>query len=120
MATAVAWPRVDESLDRFAARCGGMAAPASMLIELSKQLHAERRRSHDLDTALAALQMRVATLEQRPELRYCGTWRQGERYSEGNLVTRAGGLWLAERETDRTPGTENSGWKLIVKEGQAR
>jgi hypothetical protein len=118
--TTVAHARVKESLGAYAARCAGGAAPVSLVVALSKELHAERKRVGDLVTALAAMQLRLAVLEQRPALRYCGTWRQSGHYSEGALITRAGGLWLAERETDRTPGTESSGWKLIVKEGAAR
>jgi hypothetical protein len=63
---------------------------------------------------------RVAALESRPQgVKYGGIWKSGETYAEGQLTTHAGGLWLATSPTTFAPGAEDSGWKLIVKSGQA-
>ena len=35
------------------------------------------------------------------------------------MTTRSGGLWVATRATTATPGTDDSGWQLIVKKGTA-
>ena len=50
-------------------------------------------------------------------LKYAGTWQSDATYAEGRLTTHGGGLWLAMNATDRQPGTEASGWRLIVEEG---
>jgi hypothetical protein len=64
------------------------------------------------------LEARVATLEQRPPApRYLGVWRSMNEYSIGDLVTHNGGLWLACRPTSAKPGTDDSGFTLIVKAG---
>ena len=68
---------------------------------------------------LEQLESRIAQLEQRPLLKYAGVWKSGESYVEGQLTTHAGGLWLSTDPTTLTPGTPGSGWRLIVKRGQA-
>jgi hypothetical protein len=69
---------------------------------------------------IAALEQRIANLEQRPELKYFGVWKHGEAYAVGvgALTTHAGSLWLATDPTTFTPGTAGSGWRLIVKQGR--
>jgi hypothetical protein len=68
---------------------------------------------------IAALELRIKELESRPMVKYAGVWRHGEAYAEGHLTTHAGGLWLAIHSTNLQPGTEASGWRLIVKRGKA-
>jgi len=68
---------------------------------------------------LEALQTRIDTLEARPELKWAGPYRNGESYSAGCFVSKAGGLWLCERPTSAVPGHGDSGWRLVVKEGRA-
>jgi hypothetical protein len=50
---------------------------------------------------------------------YRGTFdpKQGI-YARGLTTTYDGSLWLSERDTDRQPGTIDSGWKLITKRGR--
>jgi hypothetical protein len=72
-----------------------------------------------VDGRFAALEARLAALEVRPELKYCGAWRSDTSYSEGSLTTKSGGMWYAEACTDKMPGTVNSGWRLVVKSGGA-
>jgi hypothetical protein len=67
----------------------------------------------------AQLEQRIKELEARPLLKYLGVWRDDATYTEGQLVTHAGGLWLATTDTTGTPSTPASGWRLIVKRGQA-
>jgi hypothetical protein len=68
----------------------------------------------------SALETRIKSLESRPLLKYAGVFREGATYAEGHLATHAGGLWLATESTTFTPGTAGSGWRLIVKRGDAR
>jgi hypothetical protein len=78
-----------------------------------------RYKSREAQTRLDALERRIKELEDRPALKYVGSHRENEPYQEGSLVTKAGSLWLATEPTSRIPGTELSGWRLIVKRGQA-
>ena len=68
---------------------------------------------------LKAIEERLATIETRPSVRYAGVWSDGRSYTEGNIVTYAGGLWFCQGKTTTKP---NSGgpWQLIVKGGQQR
>ena len=64
------------------------------------------------------IEARLANLEQRPPApRWCGIWRPDSGYTAGDLVTCSGGLWLAARSTSARPGTDDSGWSLVVKSG---
>ena len=70
---------------------------------------------------ITALEARIVALEARPDgVKYAGVWRTGQPYAEGQLTTHKGGLWLAESPTTFAPGAAGSGWKLIVKSGDAR
>lgn len=66
---------------------------------------------------------RVEALERRPAgpgVQYGGVFTAGKTYAEGTLCTRSGCLWLATKSTSETPGAGASGWKLVVKSGDAR
>ena len=68
---------------------------------------------------LAPVLARLAALESRPHLKYAGPFRTGDVYAEGALVTHQGSLWLAESPTTYAPGAAGSGWRLVVKRGEA-
>lgn len=83
----------------------------------------EVRRSALLELASSkrrALEQRVAALEAKPTtgVRYAGIWTENSAYTEGDLVTDRGSLWLARGATERRPG--GPPWQLIVKSGTAR
>jgi hypothetical protein len=62
---------------------------------------------------------RIKALEERPELKYCGTWVEStEPHLPGTLVTDKGGLWLCMQASNARPGI-NAAWRLIVKRGEA-
>lgn len=65
----------------------------------------------------APLEARIKQLEARIEVRYCGTWRAGETYQPGSLVTDRGSMWFCNGETSTRPGTPSSQWSLAVKSG---
>ena len=69
--------------------------------------------------AVAPLAARIASLESRPMVKYCGVHTEGTFYPAGSLATRSGGLWHATTDTQDTPGADGSAWVLIVKRGQA-
>jgi hypothetical protein len=62
---------------------------------------------------------RIAALEARPVVKHCGIYRDDVLYRENSLVTRSGGMWHAQRDTQDVPGTDGSGWQLVVKAGKA-
>jgi hypothetical protein len=69
----------------------------------------------------AEIERRLAALEAQPTSKgagvtWAGIYRAGNTYDEGQLVTHAGGLWLARRDTDSKPGSE--AWTLVVKRGE--
>ena len=86
----------------------------------------DRARLNRWNTEIAVLQTqqtiaaaRIKSLEDRPHVRYAGVWKDdGQRYSEGALVTEAP-CRVAVQDTDLKPGIDHSGWRLIVKSGQA-
>jgi hypothetical protein len=61
-----------------------------------------------------------ARTKARVGVEWAGTFEQGTTYTEGDLCTRNGGLWLALRDTAQTPGTDPVSWRLICKEGRAQ
>jgi hypothetical protein len=62
---------------------------------------------------------RIAALEARPLVKHCGIYQDDVLYRENSLVTRSGGMWHALRDTQDVPGTDGSGWMLVVKAGKA-
>lgn len=46
-----------------------------------------------------------------------GVWRHGK-YERGDVTTRDGSMWHAEKDTETEPSTQNSDWKLVVKHGK--
>ena len=74
-----------------------------------------------LDALEKRLEARLAAVEARPAgVRWIGTFKHGETYTAGGLVTDRGGLWLCLAETTVRPGDSANAWKLIVKSGSHR
>lgn len=48
---------------------------------------------------------------------YRGIYKAGEKYTRGDTVTWGGSTWIATRDTDAKPETDDS-WKLSVKRGR--
>jgi hypothetical protein len=70
--------------------------------------------------SLAPLLARIAELEARPVVRFCGVWRTGTPYAKGSLAIRDGALWHANTEnTQATPGKSDD-WTLASKSGSVR
>lgn len=47
----------------------------------------------------------------------CGVWKDGAFYEHGDGVTYGGSFWIAQKNTDDKPGT-NESWRLAVKKGR--
>jgi hypothetical protein len=76
-------------------------------------------RNIERNEKIAALEKRCAELEARKLPMYAGVFEDGTAYCQSSLVTDRGGLWLAVRDTAQRPGGPNSGWRLVVKKGEA-
>jgi hypothetical protein len=65
---------------------------------------------------LQTIERRLASVEDRPGLRYRGTWDENQQYNRGDFATDRGSLWHANRATrDRPPG---AAWTLACKRGR--
>jgi hypothetical protein len=82
--------------------------------------YAIERATKPLMERIDSLERRCVSLETATTskgVRWHGTHAAARAYPEGALVTRAGSLWLATRDTALTPGAGESGWTLVVKAG---
>jgi hypothetical protein len=68
-----------------------------------------------INAAVMPLRDRIAELEARPALKYCGVWSEGV-YQEGHFVSHGGSLWACKRATLGKPG-QSDDWQLAVKRG---
>src|SRR5688500_6644692 len=66
---------------------------------------------------LEALVKRLRALEERPTLRYRGTWNPETQSNEGDVLTFQGSAWFCNRATRSRPGT-NDDFTLMVKRGK--
>ena len=66
---------------------------------------------------IATRDARIKALEERPVLKYMGVWAEEQQYNAGNLVTRAGSIFHANRSTRAKPGEGSADWTLAVKRG---
>lgn len=70
------------------------------------------------DQRITILERRLSEIEARPVLRDGGVYSSKHSYREGDCVTHAGSLWVAQRATNGIkPGTSET-WRLAVKKGR--
>ena len=74
-----------------------------------------------MDTILAVpkLLRRIEELEQRPEVKHVGVWKEGKAYRVNNLVTDKGGMWICRRATKTARPAQTKNWELVVKRAEA-
>ena len=70
----------------------------------------------EMRSYVAVMQRRIATLEERPSLKYCGVLDPARQYNEGEFVTYRGSLWHCNRSTRGLPGA-SSDFTLVAKRG---
>ena len=66
---------------------------------------------------IEALEQRIAALEAKPSVKFCGTWARGKTYEPGDAVVRDGGLWICKAQTPGEPSKDFVGWQLAVRKG---
>ena len=71
-----------------------------------------------IQMATAPLHARIAALEARPTLKFCGIYSDTKAYAPGDCATRQGGLWACKTAT--TGPFDHAAWQLAVKKGDAR
>ena len=67
----------------------------------------------------AALEARIAQLETKPFVKFCGTF-QGHGLFPGDAVVHQSALWICKAATSGTPSKNFVGWQLALKRGDAR
>jgi hypothetical protein len=68
-------------------------------------------------TQIDALGARLASLEAKPHVKFCGVWKAGGTYEPGDAATHQGGLWICKVATPGEPSKDFVGWQLAVKRG---
>ena len=69
---------------------------------------------------LAQLEARLAQLETKPFVKFCGTFEGGKSYQPGDAVVHQSALWICKAATSGTPSKDFVGWQLALKRGDAR
>jgi hypothetical protein len=114
--------REGEEFDAWAARNKWLPLPVFIFQTVYEAILDFARTSNEKNLVrngrLDDLERRCAELESRAAIKYCGIYRPDGVYQEGNLVTLRGGLWIATKQTAAKPGGDDSGWRLVVKEGR--
>jgi hypothetical protein len=115
--------REGEEFDAWAARNKWLPLPVFIFQTVYDAIldfaRTSNEKNRERNARIEALERRCDVLERRTTIKYCGIYQSGAVYEEGNLCTARGGLWLATRQTAAKPGGDDSGWKLVVKEGRA-
>jgi hypothetical protein len=71
------------------------------------------------DASLKGLATRLAALEARPTMSYCGVYDASRTYFKGDCVTDHGSIWHCEAVvSDVRPGEGSRAWTLAVKKGR--
>lgn len=70
----------------------------------------------ELELHCEALTKRLADIEARPTLKFCGRWEEGE-YQAGSVVEHGGSMWITTVRTTQKP-TSGDAWQLAVRRGR--
>jgi len=63
------------------------------------------------------LETRIAAIEDRPIMRYRGTWSSDVQCNAGDFITHDGSIWYCRESTRDRPGTSDA-FQLAVKHGR--
>jgi hypothetical protein len=90
-----------------------MAALSGGVIPVLKELKGRH------EARMGAIEARLAALEEKPSVRYCGVWEAGKDYMNGDAVTKGGSLWICKlNHVSSEPGVDYVSWQLAVKRGR--
>jgi len=89
----------------------------SVIKRLAESLEATKAPDEGLAEGLAEIRAKLAEVEKQLGecMRPAGQWDEGREYQKGETVAHKNALWIAERPTDRMPGSSDSGWKMYIK-----
>jgi hypothetical protein len=82
-----------------------------------RHLEKEVRRLGDQTKELKHLHASVKALEEKPSLKYAGTWSSDVQNNPGDIVTDHGSAWHCNVSTRERPGA-SSDWTLMIKKGR--
>lgn len=70
-----------------------------------------------VEKELSPLTDRITALELhfKAAMKWEDNFQHGRVYPQGSVVRHAHAQWIAKTDTDRMPGTQDSGWRLITK-----
>ena len=69
------------------------------------------------DERIAALEARIADLERRRPMVFCGRWREGVRYERGDVVQHRSTLYYCVRATTGAPKSTPD-WQMMIPPGR--
>jgi hypothetical protein len=87
------------------------------LFQIALQHEADHLLSRINSAYVASLWKRIKELEDRPGMRYRGTWSMDAQHNEGDTVTDHGSAWFCLKSTRSRPGDDPDSWQLMVKRG---
>ena len=82
---------------------------AEMVVDAFKRVLEDPKRR------IADLEQRLAALESKPVVKFCGVHQEGRSYRPGDACTRQGALWICRAATAGVPGDDHESWTLAVK-----
>lgn len=101
----------EELTERFSAELTKRTGEAATTGELAIVWDTVRAQ----DAFIVEMSKRLDALEQRPAMRFVGTYSETKVYEPGDVCNRSGGLWECRART--TGAFYHGSWKLIVKGG---
>ena len=72
-----------------------------------------------LTAHVRSIEQRLAALEAKPSVKYCGVWKPGGAYAPGDAATHKGALWICKAATTGEPSKDFVGWQLALRKGGA-
>jgi hypothetical protein len=108
---AAAGPLTEEELLELAKGLMGWLGPILKDVETRLAVLEKRK-------GLASVAARIAELEAKPGLKYCGVWAAEKVYNVGDFVTDHGSLWHCwDGNVGVRPGSSDT-WQLAVQRGR--
>jgi hypothetical protein len=117
----VIWPAFGDAVNQiFDCLKSHKRHAAKMAADVTSRFENVEARMSALELAHEHLAARLAALEDKPSVKFCGTFQSGRTYAPGDACTHHGGLWVCKAATSGAPGADFVGWTLAVKRGAAR
>ena len=111
-----------ETWEAFVQKHPGQKVTVALLDDLVQAVRDIQRFVLDMDNKNKGRNERLATLEQRPQLRFRDAWDASSSYSVGDIVTHGGTAWIAKLPSSGvTPTTGDyagQAWAVLASRGR--